>query len=101
MFSCIWQWIYLGLCADPVVASQINPKKMKTSTYNPSPLEVDFANALFILQKELEKHLQDNQITNVESNIRKDNPMVKFSLLDKDGDPHEIVVRIIQIPDKF
>jgi len=22
-------------------------------------------------------------------------------LLDKDGDPHEIVVRIIQIPDKF
>jgi len=57
---------------------------MKTSTYNPSPLEVDFANALFILQ-----------------DIRKDNPMVKFSLLDKDGDPHEIVIRIIQIPDKF
>ncbi|RAV98083.1 hypothetical protein [Pseudochryseolinea flava] len=74
---------------------------MKTSTYNPSPLEVDFANALYILQKELEKHLQDNQIIHVESHIRKDNPMVKFSLLDKDGDPHEIVVRIIQIPDKF
>ena len=34
---------------------------MKTSTYNPSPLEVDFANSLFILQKEIEKHLQDNQ----------------------------------------
>jgi hypothetical protein len=26
---------------------------------------------------------------------------VKFNLLDKDGDPHEIVVRIVQIPDKF
>ena len=74
---------------------------MKTSTYNPSPLEVDFANALYILQKELEKPLQYNQVIHVESHIRKDNPMVKFSLLDKDGDPHEIVVRIIQIPDKF
>jgi len=74
---------------------------MKTSAYNPSPLEVDFANALYVLQKELEKHLHDNQIINVESQIRRDNPMVRFSLLDKDGDPHEVVIRIIQIPDKF
>ncbi|MEO5977615.1 MAG: hypothetical protein ABIS36_17970 [Chryseolinea sp.] len=74
---------------------------MKTSSYNPSPLEVDFANALYVLQKELEKNLKDNQIIHVESQIKRDNPMVKFSLLDKDGDPHEIVVRIIQIPDKF
>lgn len=74
---------------------------MKTSLYNPSSLEVDFANALQILQKELEKHLENNVITHVENHLRKDNPMVKFSLVDKDGDPHEIVVRIIQIPDKF
>jgi hypothetical protein len=74
---------------------------MKTSSYNPSPLEVDMANALFILQKEIEKHLQDNQIIQVQTNINRDNPMVKFNLLDKDGDPHEIVVRIVQIPDKF
>jgi hypothetical protein len=74
---------------------------MKTSSYNPSPLEVDFANALTILQRDIQKHLQDNKVVNVESNINRDNPMVKFSLLDKDGDPHEIVVRIIQIPDKF
>ena len=74
---------------------------MKTSAYNPSPLEVDFANALYVLQKELEKNLHDNQIIHVESQIRRDNPMVKFSLLDKDGDPHEVVIRIIQIPDKF
>jgi hypothetical protein len=26
---------------------------------------------------------------------------VKFNLVDKDGDPHEIVIRIVQIPDKF
>lgn len=74
---------------------------MKTSTYNPSPLEIDFANALFILQEQIQKHLHDNQVINVESDINQDNPTVKFSLLDKDGDPHEIVVRIIQIPDKF
>jgi hypothetical protein len=74
---------------------------MKTSSYNPSPLEVDMANALFIIQKEIEKHLQDNEIVHVETNINRDNPMVKFNLLDKDGDPHEIVVRIVQIPDKF
>ena len=74
---------------------------MKTSTYNPSPLEVDFANALYILQKDLEKHLQGNQITKVETFLKRDNPMVKFNLVDKDGDPHEIVLRIIQIPDKF
>ena len=74
---------------------------MKISTYNPSPLEVDLANALFILQKEIEKHLQGNEITKVETHLKRDNPLVKFALVDKDGDPHEIVVRIIQIPDKF
>lgn len=74
---------------------------MKTSAYNPSPLEVDFATALYQLQKEIEKNLKDNRVVHVESNIKRDNPMVKFSLIDKDGDPHEVVVRIIQIPDKF
>jgi len=74
---------------------------MKTTSYNPSSLEVDFANALVILQKDIQKHLQDNKIVNIESNIQRDNPMIKFHLVDKDGDPHEIVIRIIQIPDKF
>jgi hypothetical protein len=74
---------------------------MKTTSYNPSSLEVDFANALVILQKEIQKHLQDNKITNVESNLERDNPTVKFSLVDKDGDAHELVIRVVQIPDKF
>jgi hypothetical protein len=74
---------------------------MKTSTYNPSPLEVDMANALTILQTELVKHLQDCDIVSVEPNIKRDNPTVKFQLVDKDGDPHEILIRIIQIPDRF
>ena len=74
---------------------------MKTDSYNPSPLEIDMANALFIVQKEIEKHLQNNEIVHVETSIKRDNPMVKFNLLDKDGDPHEIVIRIVQLPDKF
>ena len=73
---------------------------MKTSTYNPSPLEENFVNALHILQDQIEKQLKDNQIVNVESNLNRDNPMIKFSLIDKDGDPHEVVIRVIQIPDK-
>jgi hypothetical protein len=74
---------------------------VKTSTYNPSPLEVDMANALVILQKELQKHLQDNEIISAEPNLKRDNPTVKFQTIDKDGDPHEIMIRIIQVPDKF
>jgi len=74
---------------------------MKTSSYNPSSLEVDFANALQILKEQIQPHLLNNQITRVENNLGRDNPTVKFSLVDKDGDPHELVVRIVQIPDKF
>lgn len=74
---------------------------MKTTSYNPSSLEIDFANALHILRADIQRHLLNNQITNVENHLGKDNPMVKFNLVDSDGDPHEIVVRIVQIPDKF
>ena len=74
---------------------------MKTTTYNPSQLEIDIANAMLTLQKEIEKKLADIQIIHVETQIMRDNPMVKFSLLDRDSDPHEVVVRVIQIPDKF
>ena len=59
------------------------------------------ANAITILQSEIQKHLLDNEIVHVEPHLRRDNPTVKFQLMDKDGDPHEIVVRIIQMPDKF
>ncbi len=74
---------------------------MKTTTYNPSPLEVDFANTLHQLQDKIEANLSENEIIKVENNINDDNPTLKFFLLDKDGDPHELVVKIIQVPDKF
>lgn len=74
---------------------------MKTSSYNPSPLEIAFATALESLQTEIESYLQGNKITQIEAQVKKDNPMVKFNLVDNEGDPHEVVLRIIQIPDKF
>lgn len=74
---------------------------MKTVNYNPSELEVQFARAIEDLQKHIEKHLPNNEVINVENKINEDNPLVKFYLLDNDGDPHELVIKIIQSPDKF
>ncbi len=74
---------------------------MKTQSYNPSPLEVELSYALKELQSEIEKHLTHNEIIKVENKITEDNPILKFHLLDRDGDPHEIVVKVIQKPDSF
>ncbi len=74
---------------------------MKTISYNPSALEVLFAGALDHLKDQISDHLAGNQIIKVQQQQTNDNPMVKFSIIDADGDPHEIVIRIIQIPDKF
>lgn len=74
---------------------------MKTPTYNPSPLEVNLADALYALQKEIQQRLPDNEIVDMKCETNTENPLVRFHLVDNDGDPHEIIVRIIQIPDKF
>jgi hypothetical protein len=74
---------------------------MKTIHYNPSPLEVSLARAIEDLQDQIEKQLPDNDIIKVENRITEDNPIIKFYLLDKDGDPNEIVLKVIQTPDKF
>ncbi|MDH5605248.1 MAG: hypothetical protein OEY51_14955 [Cyclobacteriaceae bacterium] len=74
---------------------------MKTTSYNPSPLEVEMAEAISYLKNDIEKRLSHNEIIKIENNVQEDNPSVKFYLLDKEGDPHEIVLKIIQTPDKF
>lgn len=74
---------------------------MKTIKYNPSALEMDMANALMILSKDIEKHLQDNTISHIEPDFEKENPIITFHLTDKDGDRHELIVRIFQVHDKF
>jgi len=73
---------------------------MKTTVYNPSPIETELANALVSLQKEIEKQLKDKKITHCSADLTQDNPSVKFNLVDKEGDHHEIIVKIVQIPDK-
>ena len=74
---------------------------MKTISYNPSALEVEFASVIHQLQDKIEANLSENEIIKVESKINDDNPALTFFLLDKDGDPHEVVLKIIQLPDKF
>ena len=74
---------------------------MKTEHYNPSQLEVEFSNGLTELNKQLENYLSHNEIVKVENLIQEDNPMLVFHLVDKDGDKHEMVVKVIQRPDKF
>lgn len=73
---------------------------MKTTTYNPSAIEIELAKALVILQKEIEHKLDAKQITKIFPDLSQDNPAVKISLIDKDGDAHEVVLKIVQLPDK-
>ncbi|MBF9254760.1 hypothetical protein I2I11_15755 [Pontibacter sp. 172403-2] len=73
---------------------------MRTTNYNPSKLEVDFAKAFRDLAPQLEDKLyQGEQVTDIESIHDADNPLVIFKLQDKEGDKHEVVVQIIQRPD--
>lgn len=72
---------------------------MKTEAYNPSRLEVEFAEAVAELKDQLEAKLSAFTITKVEKQVSLDNPTVNFTLKDSDGDKHEIVFRIIQKPD--
>lgn len=74
---------------------------MKTANYNPSSLEVDMANALVILQKEIENHLQGNKIIKIDPDLSSNNPTVSIFLEDSDGDKHELTIRIFQTPDKY
>ena len=54
-------------------------------------------------EKQLKKDLNEilNENNQNDNKIQEDNPMLLFHLVDKDGDPHEIVVQIIQRADKF
>jgi hypothetical protein len=74
---------------------------MKTTSYNPSNLEIEIANALTNLNGELQKHLNDKKIDVIVADTKQDNPSVKISITDNDGDVHEVVLKIVQLPDKL
>lgn len=74
---------------------------MKTTSYNPSKLEVMIAKAITEMNSEINEKIDGHQIFKVENKIQEDNPVVRLYLLDDDGDPHEVVLKVIQTPDKF
>ena len=74
---------------------------MKTESYNPSNLEVELTNILINLKQELEAGFSTNKIEDITSVPDQDNPTVVIKTIDEDGDPHEIVIKVIQRPDKF
>ncbi len=74
---------------------------MKTIVYNPSQIEVNFAEAISQLSDEIEAKLDGIKIIEVENRIKADNPLILFHLQDTDGDIHELVIKLIQKPDKL
>ncbi|MCA6073671.1 hypothetical protein [Fulvivirga sedimenti] len=72
---------------------------MKTKEYNPSELEVNFAIVLEKLKDQIEAGLKGNRIVHIDNHHHDDNPNIRFHTIDNDGDHHEIVVKIIQLPD--
>lgn len=69
---------------------------MKTVHYNPSLIEVEFAKIVAGLREEIQQKSAVHTITDVELNTTIDNPRVIFTLQDKDGDTHELIVQFIQ-----
>ena len=72
---------------------------MNTTTYNPSPLEVEFANIIEEMRDTFNQKLKDNKIIKIDKNTSVDNPLLRITTEDKDGDKHMIILKIIQKPD--
>jgi len=87
----------LGLSAHQLVTDTFF--NMITKDYNPSPLEVRFAEILCDLKEEINQRLVNFEVFKIENNTKLDNPTIDVFLKDEDGDKHEIVMKIIQKPD--
>lgn len=75
---------------------------MRTENYNPSVFEVKLAKAIMSCTKKLQEELgEDVRIIDSVENYQIDNPMITLHLEDGDGDVHELVIQVIQRPDKI
>jgi len=72
---------------------------MITKDYNPSPLEVRFVEVLCEMKEEINKRLINFDVVKIDNNTQLDNPTIDFIIKDKDGDQHEIILKVIQKPD--
>ena len=88
----------MGFCPHQLVIDTIF-FTMITKEYNPSPLEVRFAEILCELKDEINKKLEIFDVFRIESNTEIDNPTIDFFIRDNDGDEHEVVLKIIQKPE--
>jgi len=73
---------------------------MKTPNYNPSPLEVEFAECIEENLENLSNSLNERSITQIEQQTEADNPTIKIHVQDDDGDKHLLVLKLIQKPDR-
>ena len=73
---------------------------MKTISYNPSSIELEFADAILKLRSEINENINSNQILEIKKNDDEDNPSLVFFLEDHDGDKHEVVMKVIQRADR-
>ena len=73
---------------------------MKTKTYNPSPLEVEFVNVIESLKHKINEKLENSEIESFEHKLDIDNPLLKATVVDKDGDKHTLILKVIQKPDE-
>ena len=56
--------------------------------------------AILKLSGEINKNINSNRILEIKKNREEDNPSLIFFLEDEDGDKHEVVMKVIQRPDR-
>ena len=72
---------------------------MKTNSYNPGPLEIEFVNLLEDLIDEMNLRLKNRKIESTDIQLDQDNPTFRLEISDLDGDKHTMILKIIQRPD--
>lgn len=73
---------------------------MKTKSYNPSPLEVEFVNIIESLQMNINEKLENGQVESFKHKLDLDNPILQANIIDSDGDKHTLILKVIQKPDE-
>ena len=74
---------------------------MKTTSYNPSALEVEVAEIIEKMVDHINSQLVGRKIVSVKHDLLMDNPQLYFTVEDNDGDLHELAIRLIQKPDDY
>jgi hypothetical protein len=74
---------------------------MKTTSYNPSSLEVEIATVIENLKDQISSNLQNRKVLSIDHKLDMDNPQLDLTIQDLDGDIHKIILKLIQKPDEY